>query len=331
MRRHRSRPYGLAPRPTRIVGLLMALGVLWLLYDRFRDPATWKVLFDLKDDAVVNAQVGEQAPAPAAAAPVAEVIEPGPNDTDEEEVADAAASFELVADRAPLKPREMHAYWRLMGWTRTEEFATQNRRALHDVAFTQLWEQPERYRGKLISLRLHVRRVLKYDAPENPHGFKEIYEAWGWTDESRSFPYVVVFPECPEGLPVGTDIRGEVVFVGYFLKVMSYTAFDTPRGAPLLVGRVRVQPSLLPPPPAPVDPMVYVWIILGGTLFCGLFVWLHLRKRRIIRNRSLPVNDSAESQPDLLNLSSPESGRGPDGNIIDSPFAELEAIGPSHR
>lgn len=322
MRRYKSRPYGLATRPTRVLGLVMCLGVLWLLYDRVRDPSTWKVLFELKDDAVVDVQVSDRGP-PA----VAEAVVAGPSDVDEQELADAAQSFELVTDRTSLKPREMHAYWRLMGWSRTAPFAEQDLRALHDVAFTQLWEQPERYRGKLINLRLHVRRVLKYDAPENPLGLKQTYEAWGWTDESRSYPYVIVFPECPEGLPVGTDVRGEVVFVGYFLKVMSYTAFDTARGAPLLVGRVQVAPARLAPPPARLDPSFMLWIVGAGAVMTAAYLWLKVRHRRVIGNRSLPTETSLDLGWEPTALPTGNGDHRDEPNVMVSTRPELESVG----
>ncbi len=322
MRRYKSRPYGLTSRPTRVLGLVMCLGVLWLLYERFRDPNTWKVLFDLKDDSGVEVQVSDRGP------PVVDdVIVPGPSDLDEQELADSARAFELVTDRTALKPREMHAYWRLMGWSRTAPFVDQDRRALHDVPFTQLWEQPERYRGKLLNLRLHVRRVLKYDAPENPLGLKQTYEAWGWTDESRSFPYVIVFPECPEGLPVGTDVRGEVVFVGYFLKVMSYTAFDTARGAPLLVGRVRVQPQRLAAAPARVDPSLLLGIVAAGAVIAGAYVWLQFRHRRAIGNRSLPTETSLGLGLEKTVVLTDGADHRDEVKFLELPCAELESVG----
>src|SRR5581483_11969283 len=136
-------------------------------------------------------------------------------------------------DRAPLRPREMPLYWQLMQWSRTQPIQQLERRATVEPPFKDFFEVPQKQRGKPIRLRMHVTRVLQYDAPENPLGLKECYEAWGWTDESKSFPYVIVFPDLPSGMPVGKDAHAEVVFVGYFLKVMSYTAFDATRGAPL--------------------------------------------------------------------------------------------------
>ncbi|TXT20944.1 MAG: hypothetical protein FD138_4127, partial [Planctomycetota bacterium] len=133
----------------------------------------------------------------------------------------------------------MSAYWQMMRWSRTRPLAELEKLAQRDVPLTQLWEEPNLYRGQPIRLKLRVRRVLQHQPKKNPQDLKIVYEAWGPTEESRSYPYCVVFPDKPAGLPIGTDVDEEVVFVGYFLKWMSYQAFDVKKYAPLLIGRVR--------------------------------------------------------------------------------------------
>jgi hypothetical protein len=294
MRRFHVRPYGPSIGPTRIISLLIASAVLWLLFSRLRDPATWRILFELKDEEPVAAKPLESQ--------FHETTIAGPNDRNHEEWNRAKEMLQLVTDKSPLKPREMHAYWRLMTWSRTESFDDLRNRSLKDVAFTQLWDQPEHYRGKPVSLRLHVRRVLKYDAPSNPQEIPVVYEAWGWTDESRSYPYVVVFPECSPDLPVGTDVRGEVEFVGYFLKVMSYTAFDTPRGAPLFVGRIRAVGPPVAPPTTRTDPSTIAWVVLAAMLLTGGWVGTQIWMRRGSSRRAATVMpNSIDLQPSNLN------------------------------
>lgn len=270
MRKTAVRPYGSTVRPLRLLSMLLAVAVLWMLFQSIRDPAAWR-------------ENGAEVPITAAASvpdSTPEIVVAGPNDRDEQEMQDAQQSFELVTDRTPLKPREMHAYWRLMSWSRTAPFADLKQRALHDVPFTRFWDQPTKYRGQLVTLRMHVRRVLEYDAPDNPQHLPTTYEAWGWTDESRSYPYVFVFSERPEGLPVGTDVRAEIEFVGYFLKNMSYTTFETTRGAPLLVGRVQLAPSRAAAKPVPVDPRTVLLLLIGAGLVIGVGCWWQMRTRR---------------------------------------------------
>lgn len=308
MRRTTARPYGQSATTMRLASMVMAMVVLWALYERLKDPGTWRLLVD--EPAAAAAQPENPAPA------TQETIVAGPNDQDEAEVAAIQDLLERVNDRAPLKPREMDAYWRLIDWSRTQPFTELQRRASQDVAFTQLWEQPEKYRGKLIRLRLHVRRVLQYDAPENPSSIPKVCEAWGWTDESRSFPYVVVFADPPADLPIGTDVRTEIEFVGYFLKVMSYTAFDHSRGAPLLVGRARLDTTSRPieAKSAPTNPWIVGGIVAVGFLFVAWTIWSRRRLQISARRSELPDNllplpsSSAENDASI-----------PIGNLSQSP------------
>lgn len=282
MRRRTVRPYGLSSGPMRIVSLLMALAVFGVLAQRLAEPRTWQILFDLPAEA--QSPPDTSRPQPINTLPVLA----GPNDLEESERIAAEDLFELVRDQSPLQPPEMHAYWKLMGWSRTASPDQLRARALKDVPFTQLWEQPERYRGKLLHLKLHARRILRYEAPQNPDQIPFTYEAWGWTDESRSFPYVVVFADAPAGLPIGTDVRVELDFVGYFLKTMRYTAFETDRAAPLLIGRIQL-PAVRPPDASGSTNPAWFWaMLLLGIPLAALLVWSQSRAHRKSTSESLP-------------------------------------------
>lgn len=280
MRRRLARPYGQSVSVARLASMLLAVAVLWMFYERMRDPATWRILADDEPSAEMPANVGVATD---------EVIVPGPNRTDDDELAAAQKNFEYIIDKAPLKTREMAAYWRLMAWSRSESFADLEKQARSDIPFTLLFEQPERYRGQPVRLRIHVRRAVEHSKPENDLGLKSVYEAWGATDESSTFPYVVVFPEELEGLPLGDDIRGEILFVGYFLKVMSYTdKLGKTRGAPLLIGRARLVKTPSATPPRSDASTVLFGVGLGGVVLIGSLLWMKLNPRKKTSVKDLP-------------------------------------------
>jgi len=291
--------------------MLMALLVVGMLIYRLKDPGMVTAFADEREPeaSTVVAPAGDT-----------DAVVPGPNDLDEEEVAAIEKEFEKIIDRAPLKSREMTAYWRLLGWSHTQTFAELEKRAANDVPFTKLWEQPEKFRGKLIRLRMHVRRVVDWDAtedqPDDQPKVKKVYEAWGWTEESRSFPYVVVFTDPPEGLPIGTDIRAEVVFVGYFMKVMTYKTADATRGAPFLLGRVHLiannAGSSAPPIPEWLIPAIIGVAMIG----CGFMIWSNLKARHKPKISSLPRDLSVDSAPtegafDFGSLGTAQASSGP--------------------
>ncbi len=277
MRRRTVRPFGSSVTASRGLSMLVGLAVLWVVYDAIRQPAAWHWLAANDDDMV-------QAPVVPAAGQVPqsldENVSPGPNDLDPEAFAHFQEIAELITDKSKLQPREMFAYWQLLGWSRTQPFAEFEQRARRDLAVTQIWEQPQKFRGKPMRLRLHVRKVLVHDAPKNPLGANHVYEAWGWTDESKSLPYLVVFTEKPPELPVGNEVEVEVVFVGYFLKIMTYDTFeDKRRGTPLMVGRVRV---VAPTKQARVAASNWeiAGLVLGGLLLIPVGLWFVSQSRR---------------------------------------------------
>jgi hypothetical protein len=243
-RRYHTRPTFGSQGKLRLMSMIMMLAVLWMLYQRMADPTTWRWMATLEESSTMAqaSAAGGALPGELNPAPSEETIVPTPGPDDPDEQDSIREEFQAVTDRAPLEAVEMPAYWRLMRWSRGQSLADLERVARRDVMFTQLWEEPDKYRGQLIRLKLHVVRTLAWDAPaDNKAGVRQVYEGWGTTSESRSFPYVVVFSELPPQMPLGHDIAEEAVFVGYFLKNMSYQDFKVTRGAPLLVGRLQWQ------------------------------------------------------------------------------------------
>lgn len=174
--------------------------------------------------------------------PWQETIIPGPTDDDPLEREQIRQYFEVVDDQTPIHAVDNPAYWKLMKWAMSRPISELEERS-RQVKFGDLWHHPGKYRGELIRLRLHIVRVDHDDeslVPENSLGLKDLYQVCGWTNDSMDNPYVVVVPELPPGIDVGTESYADAVFVGYFLKIFAYRAFkDQPRGAPLLIGRIR--------------------------------------------------------------------------------------------
>ncbi|MBX3443924.1 MAG: hypothetical protein KF774_16065 [Planctomyces sp.] len=235
--RHRSDAIGFGSREmTRIASLTLLLAVMVMLYFRARDPVMWRWFANDPDQAAVDD--GEAAlDVPESAAAGMQVLE-GPDDTDPDEQAAFRESLASIADNQSLTADEMFAYWRLFEWTRRSSFEDLWRRSRKDLLFTHLFGSPEHHRGELVGLRLNVQRVLKHDpSPDAPEDV-DVYEIWGRTSESGTFPYCLIVNSRPEGLPLGAELNEEARFAGYFLKVMSYEdKLGTRRGAPLLIGR----------------------------------------------------------------------------------------------
>lgn len=278
MRRRTVRPFGSSVTAARGMSMLIGLAVLWVVYDGIRQPAAWHWLSANEDDRV---QTPSAPPTGRAEEPFTHVVVPGVNDLDRDALADFQSREELITDKTELRSREMIAYWQLLGWCRTQSFEEFEQRANRNLAVTQIWEEPRKYRGQPIRLRMHVRRVLKHtEVTQNPLGAKDVYEAWGWTDESKSLPYLVVFTEKPPELPVGDDVEAEVVFTGYFLKIMTYITFDDKRRlTPLMMGRVRVV-ARTKQAAVGMSQWEIAGLVLGGLVLIPVGIWFVSQGKR---------------------------------------------------
>ncbi|MFO1019162.1 MAG: hypothetical protein U0903_00460 [Planctomycetales bacterium] len=291
-----------APEYRRIVSLVFLLALIGVMINWARKPENWKWLASERGATVVVATTALEEPG---TAPRRETVEPGPTDLDPQEKKSVQMAYEVIKDRAPLSVEEMSAYWKFMGWTRHQSFAEMLKRARKDLLFVHLWEQPEKYRGELIELRVHLRRILSHDAPANNANVKTVYEAWGPTDDSKSYPYVLVMSELPDQMPMGAKIEEEGVFVGYFLKNLAYEAFNARRAAPLLVGRLQ----RIAPRPSAVRSQKTGWVeiaVVAG-LALAIIAWTVFIPRRSTQRRRTFSNPSGTvnlpgpdlSEPDL--------------------------------
>jgi len=139
--------------------------------------------------------------------------------------------------------------------------------------FVDLFENPDVYRGRAVSLRGTIRRLTKYDPGKNNQGIKEVYEGWIYTADSNSNPAVVIFTSKPPELVLGADITDEIRATGYFFKIYDYQSQGGPGKAPmLLAGTVDWHPGprsfVFPPISRP------VYVILTLTLLVlGYGMW----------------------------------------------------------
>ncbi len=254
------------------------LAIVGLVYFQARNPHNWRWL-TADDRAVPQAARATRNPSPR----WKETRISAQNDQDSEELAAGRMQLDAVIDKRPLEKLDMPAYWRLLKWARSQSFEELEGRAKRDVVYAQLSQRPEKYRGQLIRLRLHVRRIVKHDdVPANTADVGDVFELWGFTDESKSQPYAVICPEMPDWFRTGGDVEEECVFVGYFFKRMAHDALNTQRASPILIGRLR--PISIPtstqrtPARTSTLDIIVVTIVLGILAF-GIWRLLTIRRR----------------------------------------------------
>lgn len=119
------------------------------------------------------------------------------------------------------------------------------------VSAIELFNEPEKHRGRPVLLHGVAKRVLKTEVEDKEvrelFGITEYYQIYLYTDDSQGNPIVVCVSSLPEEMPIGSDPDySQRVSVGAFpYKTWIYeTSATVPHGdkqkpgyAPLLVGR----------------------------------------------------------------------------------------------
>ena len=162
--------------------------------------------------------------------------------------------------------------------------------------FADLHRNPEPYHGRLVTLRGHLRRLISSPAGENPHGLKQLHEAWLYVDGAQQNPVVVVCTELPPSIPTGSDILVDFVSVtGYFFKRYGYEdRSGQPRFAPLILAQ-RLEWSPRPVRLEWASHETMFGLTIGTAIVVSVGIWLASRSHRATR-RQRPVHDVLPSE-----------------------------------
>lgn len=139
------------------------------------------------------------------------------------------------------------------------------------VGFRDLWDHPERHRGRLV--RVEGRVVRRFAQPA-VGAFPALTEVWLRTPGDN--PICLVYPTPPRD-----DLRAgaPVAFAGTFLRRLRYDGGDGPRLAPLVVGGSPPEPSRSRT--APTGPPAWAfWAggVAAAAALAAVMAWVHLRR-----------------------------------------------------
>jgi hypothetical protein len=265
-------------------------------------------------------------PTPPAAAKTAKPAPAGPTDEDPEEQDFMSEARETIEDGSlHIKKEEMVPYQHVLEWVKNQPLAVLEQRARKDVLFDRFISDASQVRFKIVQVELDVRQVIKCDI-KGPGG-QEVYEIHGFSPEARL--YYGIIEGLPEGMPVGTDVREQVLLVGYFFKVQGYFPVDSksrsPLRAPMIIGRLDWQ-SLEPAPSEPIAGWIWAAIAGGCVLVVGVATALALLGGR--RSRARSPGQGLRSAPPMVGqwLEQAQSGeldnddKPPDGAVPGNNF-----------
>lgn len=217
-----------------------------------------------------------------------------------------------IEDDTIFRPAEREIWFHELARVRDTAPEVLQKESRGEIAYLQLFHQPDDYRGQVITVRGTVKLAYRVQAPENYLGIGQYYVFWLQPSGGPTSPIVVYALAPPPGFPPikdkdidaeTTKLREDVQVTGVFFKRWAYLAKDgdATYTAPLILANV---PKWQPAPPlltaADRLPITVQNIVLvaGATLVLGLIVGLILYK---VASRRGP--DYAEPPLDMSSLS----------------------------
>lgn len=253
-----------------------------------------------------------------------------------------------VRDDSPYRADENKAFFQMLHLL--QEADQQQLANPTEVTYLQLYEQPEAYRGELVSIRGYVRAAWPRQAPGisfspehgliggsstvtgmvctpgNEYGIPGYTEIWLQPRERLSEVMMLYTLELPEGFPTGDSLKEDVTAIGIFFKRIAYGAKGTYRTTPLLLTKTLKREL---PPPAPTDPKDNLSLLLiAAAVMLGLCVVVVVY---VYRNSGSTASDQPEYIQRFLERN--KEVKDPDFSGLDEMVAdnETDPANPSPR
>jgi hypothetical protein len=176
--------------------------------------------------------------------------------------------------------------------------------------FVDLYNDPELYHGKLVTLQGHLRKLSSFSPDENPYGLEDqLWEGWLFDPHGQNHPAVIISTSREEGLEEGTEIVADhVIVTGYFFKNYGFEAQDALRFAPLLIAqRIEHRPpaETLNPFNLGLSAKMQLLVAALATLLVGRFglkLWKQSKADDVKRRETREIASTEEAEPTFDNI-----------------------------
>jgi hypothetical protein len=292
-RQHTAVPNYLGRREQRrLLVMILLLGLVFYLMYQARQPSTWYWMWggehaavnwdNLSPEADQVAAIDTRLPLDDARGMAGAFTAQPPKPVPEGEYF-PGVDPELLAevrDDTVFRGAEHQVFFHLLNVLKESDPAELIAASRGNTAFVQLYQQPDHYRGKLVTVRGTLVRSFLLPAPKNDHGIKEYYQTWVRPHDNLANPLVIYTLEMPEGLPSGMNLSEQIECTGFFYKRWAYKAADTIRTAPLLLVRTVEWKRPVVPPGEPITANSVAIVVCAGLALGGLILYTALSRRR---------------------------------------------------
>ncbi|NQU20933.1 MAG: hypothetical protein HQ567_06585 [Candidatus Nealsonbacteria bacterium] len=210
--------------------------------------------------------------------------------------------FRTIRDDTRFRKQEQESWFNMLKVLKETDQETLDKASTGPVAFVQLQQQSNEYRGELVTVSGTVRRACPTGAARNDLGIERLWQVWLWPDDVS--PIVIYCLDLPEGFPTGMEVVADVEITGFFFKRCVYSGKDK---------KVRTSPAVLartvnwqPPPPrgnesSGPDFTGVLWIMAGAlvvSIFAAIFVFCRTRPGHAEEEGAEPPNFDALNEVD---------------------------------
>jgi hypothetical protein len=190
--------------------------------------------------------------------------------------------FSAVRDNTYFRPEENAAWFAVFDWlakNNPNQFATDS---IRNVSYAQFVEQPEVYRGQVVTVTGTVERKELLDAPTNDIGIEQYFRLILRPAGGGVWPIVVYSLELPPKFPQNDNATVEVRVTGIFFKNWSYSWQGGLGLAPVVLAKtVEWQPTVVLKRTRPQVTLAHLIIATGvaGAIaaLIGWFAWRYTR------------------------------------------------------
>jgi hypothetical protein len=275
--------------------LILLLGILAMVADNLRRPSLWAMLDRAANPSPEPPAIGDRHPlAPPREAPPPDSFVMASDRPEEQPAAQDDGDFfpgvepsqlRPIRDDRPSLPAERTCSLRLLKILKQADLAELRRASMGPITYAQLYNQPENYRGRLVTLAGVVRRVEPVELPTNDYGISSYHQVWLFPNDNPSSPEVVYCLDLPKGFPTGTELAVDAGVTAFFFKRWAYSTPDADRIAPLLLAKTLhwwKEPVVTPEPAARPQwlPLVVIFAALAA-MYAAWYASLRPRPSRV--------------------------------------------------
>lgn len=184
-----------------------------------------------------------------------------------------------------VRTEESSAFYAVLARIRDLDASVARKAASKNTGWVVLMDEPEFYRGRLVTIRGDLHRLQAIKANRNDYGIEQLYTAWISTRDRPKDPIHIFTTSIPDGIPLSQNLSKPVAVtvVGYFFKKEGYFTDPTKAAgthvAPLVLAK-SLQLKVASRAIVDDDSQVLTYIIVFAcVLFVVVFLWTWSNRR----------------------------------------------------